>query len=167
MSRRALNIFICMVAALLLVSGAEAKPKSGPPPLQQIGYPWIDSSKTQGKVVYLDFFASWCAPCALSFPFMKSLNSAYADSGLVIIAVDLDKDSSEAALFLDRMKPPFTVVEDQEGVLAKQFDLKAMPTSYLYGRDGTVREVHQGFAPADTSTIRADIVALLHEAKKP
>ncbi len=167
MKTRALSITICLATFLLVAATLVAKPKSGPPPLQQIGNPWIDSSKTAGKVVYLDFFASWCAPCALSFPFMKEMNRAYSDSGLVIIAVDLDKDSIEASAFIERMRPPFQIVRDPEGALAKRFDLKAMPTSYLYAPDGTVREVHQGFTHADTSEIRAHIIALLHETRKP
>ncbi len=167
MKTRALSISICLAGILLVAAVVSAKPKSGPPPLYQLGTALSDSSASAGKVVYLDFFASWCAPCALSFPFMKDLNKAYADSGLVIIAVDLDKDSSAASAFIERMRPPFQIVNDPEGALAKRFDLKAMPTSYLYAPDGTVRSVHQGFTPADTSKIRAEIVALLHETRKP
>ncbi|MBK7141986.1 MAG: TlpA family protein disulfide reductase [bacterium] len=166
---RALCINTVWIGLLLASSTSSifGKPKSAPATLQEIGADWSDSNQVAGKVVYLDFFASWCTPCALSFPFMKELSRTYADSGLQIIAIDLDKDSSEATIFLERMRPPFKIVMDPEGNLAKRYDLKAVPSSFIYGRDGTLRELHQGFVSADTTKIRAEIVALLKEPRKP
>lgn len=167
MHSRSLIVALILAGILLAASASAEPPKHQPKNLREVAPVWTDSTQLVGKVIYLDFFASWCTPCALSFPFMKELTREYADRGLQIIAIDLDKDSSEATAFLERMRPPFRVVNDPEGTLAKKYDLKAVPSSFLYGKDGTLREVHQGFVAADTSDIREGVLRLLEEKQKP
>ncbi len=122
-----------------------------------------DSIELTGKVVYVDFWASWCAPCRRSFPWMKTLQTKYADKGLQIITVNVDRDAEAAKTFLAETKAPFKVIYDARGELAKLFELQAMPTSYVFGRDGNFRESHRGFNPKDTLKIEESIKALLAE----
>jgi thiol-disulfide isomerase/thioredoxin len=107
----------------------------------------LDLSAYKGKVVYLDFWASWCVPCRLSFPFMTQLQQSYGPEGLVVVAVDVDKDRTKAAAFLQQMPPAFRIVYDPKGSIAQQYDFRDMPTSVLIGRDGKVHFVHSGFFP--------------------
>jgi len=115
----------------------------------------------QGKVVVLDFWASWCVPCRRSFPWMNEMQNKYADEGLVIIAVNLDNQVSEAEAFLQRYPAEFSIYYDHERQLARQYGVEAMPSSFLIGRDGTVVERHLGFKSGKTDDYEAAIVELL------
>jgi cytochrome c biogenesis protein CcmG, thiol:disulfide interchange protein DsbE len=99
----------------------------------------------RGKVVYLDFWASWCGPCKQSFPFMNSLQSRYADKGLVIVAVNVDTAGEDAQRFLKQVAADFKIAYDPRGEVAKEYAIKGMPSSFLIGRDGKVLSVHTGF----------------------
>lgn len=118
----------------------------------------------EGKVVLVDFWASWCAPCKASFPAMAKLHADYAARGLVIVAVSVDEKAAAYAGFLKKMKPPFATLWDERHQLVRQVNLPAMPTSYLLGRDGRVRLVYRGFhGAASESELRKNIEILLGE----
>jgi cytochrome c biogenesis protein CcmG, thiol:disulfide interchange protein DsbE len=123
----------------------------------------LDLGRYKGKVVYLDFWASWCGPCKLSFPYMNRLSEAHAGDGLVVLAVDVDRSRDKADLFLSQIKNRLPVVYDPQGQMARKFQVKAMPTSLLIGRDGRIRYVHDGFFPAKIPAYEAQISELLHE----
>ena len=98
-----------------------------------------------GKVVLIDFWASWCGPCRKSFPWMNAMQSKYADDGLVIVAVNVDNDLAEANRFLSDFPAEFQIHFDDDKSLARQYEVIAMPSSFLIGRDGQVVEKHLGF----------------------
>ena len=123
----------------------------------------IDLREFAGKVVYLDFWASWCAPCRQSFPWMNDVQATYAQRGLVIIAVNVDKEPNLAQKFLDAHPAIFRIAYDPKGGVAAGYDVKAMPTSILIGRDGRVRTVHQGFHPEQEYEYVSHIEAALRE----
>jgi cytochrome c biogenesis protein CcmG/thiol:disulfide interchange protein DsbE len=114
-----------------------------------------------GKVVVLDFWASWCVPCRRSFPWMNEMQEKYADEGLVVIAVNLDSQASDAEAFLQKYPAKFSIHYDHERQLARQYAVEAMPSSFLIGRDGTIIERHLGFKVAKTEEYEAAIVAAL------
>ena len=99
----------------------------------------------EGKVVLLDFWASWCVPCRRSFPWMNEMQQKYADRGLLVIAVNLDNNLDDAANFLKKYPVKFRIVYDTDRTLAREFEVQAMPTSYLIGRDGKLADMHLGF----------------------
>ena len=115
----------------------------------------------KGKVVYLDFWASWCKPCAKSFPWMNRIKQSYADQGFEILAVNLDKDKELADEFLSKMNVNFLVAFDEEGKSAAAYKLKGMPSSYLIGRDGRVYASHIGFRDKDKDQLEQAIRKLL------
>jgi cytochrome c biogenesis protein CcmG/thiol:disulfide interchange protein DsbE len=102
-------------------------------------------SDLHGKVVYLDFWASWCIPCRESFPQMNTLQQRYGDRDLVIVAMNLDAKGTDANAFLARYPAQFRIAFDSGGGSAKLFGVKAMPTSFLIGRDGTLLYEHRGY----------------------
>jgi peroxiredoxin len=108
----------------------------------------------QGKVVYVDFWASWCAPCAQSFPFLNKLQQELKDQGLQVIGVNLDEAPEDAQTFLAKFPAEFTVASDANQQCAKDFDVKAMPSSYLIDRKGVIRHVHYGFKPEEAKEFR-------------
>ncbi len=117
----------------------------------------------RGHVVYLDFWASWCGPCRASFPWMAKLAAAHASDSLVVIAVNLDKDRALADAFLAQHPAPFTIAFDASGKTAEAFQVSAMPTSFLIGRDGTILMRHAGFDPRQAAGLEGRVT----EALKP
>ncbi|RIZ66331.1 MAG: TlpA family protein disulfide reductase [Methylococcales bacterium] len=119
--------------------------------------------KTHDKVLYVDFWASWCPPCAQSFPFMNELNRDFKAKGLQVIAINMDQSLEDTKTFLTKYPANFTVMTDINEQCAKSFDLKAMPSSYLVDRNGVIRYTHLGFRTDDTKEIRALIEQLIAE----
>ncbi|MBS0395379.1 MAG: TlpA family protein disulfide reductase [Proteobacteria bacterium] len=121
----------------------------------------VDLAALRGRVVYVDFWASWCVPCRQSFPYMNEVHREFAKDGLVIVAVNVDQDRAEADAFLRRYPPDFRIAFDTGGTLAERFHVKGMPTSFLIDRAGNVRMQHQGFRPDDRGPLRDEIRRLL------
>jgi len=99
----------------------------------------------RGKVVYLDFWASWCVPCRKSFPWMNDLQARYRNSHFAIVAVNLDKDPALAQQFLAQYPAQFEIKYDPQGQLAKQYQIPGMPSSLLIDANGKIIETHSGF----------------------
>jgi len=104
----------------------------------------------KGKVVIVDFWASWCQPCKESFPAMNELQKKYADKGLVIIAVNEDEESSDMKDFLKDNAATFTVVRDAKQKLVGEAGIQTMPSSFVLDATGKVRFAHSGFHGAET-----------------
>lgn len=117
----------------------------------------------RGKVVLLDFWASWCAPCRKSFPWMNAMQQKYGDKGFTVIAVNLDMDRHLAAEFLQAVPAQFHVEYDTGGKLATQFGVSAMPTSFVLDRNGRIVKQHAGFREEQMVSREAELVQLLKE----
>lgn len=123
----------------------------------------IDLQQFRGKVLYVDFWASWCGPCAQSFPFMNDLNHDLRGRGLQVVGINLDEEPGEAKDFLARRPAHFDVAVDGDKSCAHHFGVKAMPSSYLVDRNGVVRHVHLGFRPGEAAKLRTVVEQLLAE----
>jgi cytochrome c biogenesis protein CcmG/thiol:disulfide interchange protein DsbE len=123
----------------------------------------LDLAPLRGRVVYLDFWASWCGPCRQSFPWMETMKSTYEAQGLEIVAVNLDRDRADADKFLNQLHPTFDVRFDPKGELAEFYKLRGMPSSVLIDRHGTARFTHVGFRPIDGTIYEAQVRELLAE----
>lgn len=122
-----------------------------------------DLQRYKGKVVYVDFWASWCGPCVQSFPFMNKMENELKNQGLAVVAVNLDEELGDAKAFVAEHPVDFSVATDPERQCAKQFEVKAMPSSYLIDRKGLIREVHLGFRPGEAEQFRAVVEQVLRE----
>jgi thiol-disulfide isomerase/thioredoxin len=123
--------------------------------------PSLDLSAYRGKVVLVDFWASWCGPCKESFPWMQQMQSRYADRGLVVIAVNVDQDRKLADQFLRQQPGSLKLVFDPHGRWAEQFHVSAMPSSFYVDRQGNLAQTHLGFHLADRGAFEQQLVALL------
>jgi len=134
------------------------------PELNQANLAKHDLPETAGRVVLVDFWASWCGPCKVSFPALARLHSEFGGRGLVVVGVSVDEKEAAYSAFVKKMQPPFAVVRDQEQKLVRAVKVPTMPTSYLIGRNGRVRFVHSGFhGSASEDELRRNIEALLAE----
>ncbi|MEX2044649.1 MAG: TlpA disulfide reductase family protein, partial [Opitutus sp.] len=124
---------------------AELRPGDPMPSLESMELAGSEIPATSGRVVLLDFWASWCAPCRASFPAFAELHREYAARGLLILAVGVDEKPAAHAGFLKKMNPPFVTLHDRNQRLVAAVSVPAMPTSLLFGRDGRLRAIHEGF----------------------
>ena len=127
------------------------------------GKPALALQELKGKVVYMDFWASWCPPCVKSFPFLNQLESDMKEQGLHVIGVNLDEKVKDAEEFLTKHPAHFSIVADPAKTCAKVLEVMAMPTSFIIDKKGNIRHVHQGFRPGETEELRALLSQLVME----
>lgn len=121
-------------------------------------------SNAKGKVLVLDFWATWCAPCKASFPKVDAIYKKHAARGLEVVAINEDEDQKKVPAFLDEVKPSFTIAFDNNGKGAEAFGVETMPSSFIIDRRGVVRYAHSGYHPDDAAVIEAEVEELLAEA---
>lgn len=115
----------------------------------------------QGKVVYVDFWASWCAPCREALPALDALYRKHSASGFTVVAVNVDTDRDAALAMLKRTPVSYPLVFDPAGVWPETFGLRGMPSGYLLDRTGVVRFIKTGYQARDLPKLVAAIEAEL------
>jgi cytochrome c biogenesis protein CcmG/thiol:disulfide interchange protein DsbE len=115
----------------------------------------------RGQVVYVDFWASWSAPCRRSFPWMSRMQGELGPDGFIVIAVNVDHVHADAERFLQDHIPRFGIVFDPDGLLAGKFGVKGIPTSFLIDRRGQIQWKHEGFQLRDREVLARQIRSLV------
>ncbi|MEI6357368.1 MAG: TlpA disulfide reductase family protein [Verrucomicrobiota bacterium] len=119
---------------------------------------------TTGKVVVVDFWASWCGPCKASFPAFRELHEKFADKGVVIVAVSIDEDQGAMEGFLKKAKVPFVAVRDAKQKLTEKLSIESIPTTFILGRDGKIAALHNGYGGDST---KRELFATVEKLLKP
>ncbi|MCG8381702.1 MAG: TlpA family protein disulfide reductase [Gammaproteobacteria bacterium] len=170
MFRYRLAVIISLVSVILVISAATFKTHQ--PGLGKAPDFTLDSSagrvsleQFRGQVVYLDFWASWCAPCRASFPWMNGLHEKYAGDGFVILAVNLDKFAGLREAFLKEIPARFSIAYDHHEHVAEQYGIDLMPTAVLISREGFILEKHVGFRQSQASQYEREIRRALFKGK--
>ncbi len=130
------------------------------------GRPPITLSALRGKTVYVDFWASWCAPCLRSMPLINELYAKYREQGFEVIAINVDDPVEDGREFLLDTPLDYLIAADPKGEMLGAYAVRGMPTSFLIDRDGVVRLVHMGFRDNDIVLIE-DAVRSLLDAPTP
>jgi thiol-disulfide isomerase/thioredoxin len=117
----------------------------------------------KGKVVLVDFWASWCVPCKTSFPALEALHREFAPRGLAVLAVNLDEHRKDADGFLSAHPHTMPVLFDPAGAGPTAFGVKGMPTSFLIDRAGIIRFSHMGYTANIGQQYRQEIDLLISE----
>ena len=133
-------------------------------PLIANGEGTVSASSFIGRVTYLDFWASWCGPCRLSLPALNRLSQEFASQDFGVVAISVDYVDEDALDFLARYPVDYPVAIDKTGDSGRAFAVAGMPSGYLIGRDGFIREVHVGFRRGDEALLREKIAELIRES---
>lgn len=160
-----LSVMVSSSLALALpIARADSMPAPGFSIASETGQQ-ISLSEHKGKVVYLDFWASWCGPCRASFKWLNEAQERYGSQGLVIIAVNVDQDKEAARQFLKENPVNFKIGFDPEGGVAKSYQVRGMPSSCLIDRDGRLQSAHIGYRLKDKSALEEEVRKLVSEAR--
>lgn len=124
----------------------------------------VKLSDLTNRLVYLDFWASWCKPCKESFPFMVELHNKYSDVGFTIVAVNVDSDQKNMKSFLNEFEDDisFVILFDEGNKIIESYGVDVLPTSFFI-INGKIFSTHKGFKKSDTNKIEAEINELLEK----
>ncbi len=161
---------LALAAALALgATGAHAVDAGAPAPnftLPNAKGEAVTLDRLRGKVVYVDFWASWCGPCRRSFPWMNEMQQKYGAKGFTVVAINVDKKRADADKFLALLPANFPVVYDEAGTTPAAFAVQGMPSSYLIDARGNVSFVERGFTDESRGPLEERVKALLAAAAK-
>jgi peroxiredoxin len=120
-------------------------------------------NEQRGRVVLVNFWATWCGPCRQEMPHLNRLYEKYRTSGFVALGVNVDEDERQAAGVAAKLGVKFPVLPDSDKKVSRLYDLRAMPSTVLIDRDGRVRYVHRGYLTGYEDTYDKQIRELLKE----
>jgi thiol-disulfide isomerase/thioredoxin len=154
--------------------------EDGPHPLQGKPAPAIsvdaldggkfDLADHQGKVVIIDFWASWCGPCVRGLPVVTEVAKAYADQGVVFYAMNVQEDAATIKPFLKKHKLDVNVALDTDGKVSEAYGVQGIPQTVIIGKDGVISKIHVGFSPKMKKILEDDVKKALegkNDAPKP
>ena len=139
---------IALVATLAspLATGAVATQSSAPDfTLRTMNGPNLRLAEQRGRVVMVNFWATWCGPCRQEMPQLDRLYQKYKSSGFVLLGVNVDDDARKAADVAAKLGVTFPVLLDTDKAVSKLYDLSTMPSTVIIDRDGKVRYLHRGY----------------------
>ena len=162
-----LRAFSVFALTLLVASLAWAATVSGPAPnftLQSNAGRQVSLAQLKGKVVMVNFWATWCVPCRQEMPHLQALYERYESLGFELLAVNVEKNNAEGARkWLEETPVTFPVLFDGNNRVSKLYKVQTMPSTVLIGRDGTMRFIHHGYKPGYESEYQTQVRALLRE----
>ena len=123
--------------------------------------PTLDLTRYRGQVVVVDFWASWCKPCRDSIPWLNQMRARHGARGLVVLGVNVDAERADADRFLSAIPVEFEVIFDPNGVLATEFGLRGMPSTFVYDRNGKLVSTYNGFREKQRAEHEAELEQLL------
>jgi peroxiredoxin len=154
---------MCLAPAAFALEEGDRAPAFSLPSLD--GKSEVKLADYRGKVVWLDFWASWCPPCLTSLPELEALRKEMPASKFQIVAINVDEEPKKALRFLAKKPVGYPSASDPKGQLPEAFGLETMPTSYLIDQKGVIRMVHEGYREGDLAKIKAEATALMRKKK--
>jgi cytochrome c biogenesis protein CcmG, thiol:disulfide interchange protein DsbE len=164
-----------LAAWVAALTGCAAAPRPAAPPSASLDRPLVlsapdlegrtvDVGALRGRVLVVDFWATWCEPCRASLPALDSLVAELGPRGLAAFAVSFDEEAAPLAPFLQEVPVRLPVLWDRGGeTLAARFEIRRLPTSLIVDRRGVIRYVHQGWTAETGREQRREVERLLAE----
>ncbi|MGD8175125.1 TlpA disulfide reductase family protein [Marinimicrobium sp. ARAG 43.8] len=121
----------------------------------------ISLADQRGKVVMLNFWASWCAPCRKEMPLLDAMYQEYEEDGFVLLGVNVEQNTEAAKAFLEKLPVSFPILADPSSEVSRRYQVNAMPTTVVVDARGQVRHVNRGYRPGDEEKYRKQVEALL------
>ena len=152
---------LCLSQVSLALSAGQAAPAFTVPasPVN----PSLQLQDFKGKVIYLDFWASWCPPCAKSFPLLNKLRAELNTPTFEVVGINVDSKLSDMQAFLKKCPVDFVTAWDKKSQVPEEYGILGMPTGFLIDKKGVIRHVHIGFHNKDVASLRKKIKQLLQE----
>ena len=156
---------VLLLAAMATAATAAVAPQSPAPDftLRALAGPNLKLAEQRGRVVLVNFWATWCGPCREELPQLAKLHDKYRAAGLVLLGVNVDDDPRKAAELATRLGLRFPVLLDTDKQVSRRYDMSAMPATFLIDRDGVVRSIHRGYRAGFEQRYDAEIRELLKE----
>jgi len=122
-----------------------------------------DSAGLLGRVVIVNFWASWCGPCRTEMPILEQLHKQYRAKGFTMVGVNVEPNSADALKALQKTPVSFPILFDTDSTVSKLYQVQGMPNTVILDRKGNVRYVHRGYKPGDENIYLDQIRALIRE----
>ena len=161
---KSVAVFGLLASLYVMPSWAEQIKPFSLPSLQ--GDSTISSNAGKGKVMIVDFWASWCEPCKASFAAYNELLNKYGSKGLVIVGINIDNEKEKALEFIANNPAHFLVAADPTKKIAEAYNLPTMPTAYIIGRDGNILYTHAGYHEGDLAGMEKEVETALNQGKE-
>ncbi len=162
-----LRAFSVFVMTTLVAGLAWAATVSGPAPnfnLTTLDGKPVSLASLKGKVVMVNFWATWCVPCRQEMPHLEALYQRYNGLGFELLAVNVEKNNADGARkWLEETPVTFTVLTDPNNEVTKLYKVQTMPSTVIVARDGTMRFIHHGYKPGYENDYQTQVRALLRE----
>lgn len=160
--------FALLVLGITLVLSPTAFAVKANQKAPEISLPGLDAktvklSGLKGQVVMVNFWASWCQPCRTEMPLIEELYNKYKKIGFTVLAVNVDEDPANARAMLKEVPVSFPVVLDTKNTSIQEYQVQAMPSTYMVDRKGMIRDVHRGYKAGDEAEYENYIRKLLRE----
>lgn len=123
----------------------------------------VSLEQMKGKVVMLNFWASWCGPCRTEMPLLEQMHKRYSALGFTLVGVNVEANTADAERWLKDTPVSFPVLFDRDSKVSKLYDVNAMPSTVFIDRKGNIRYLHRGYKPGDEGEYLNQIRALLKE----
>jgi len=162
-----LSAALILIAALL-TAGCQSKPKQKAQAkgadftLRDVHEKEYKLSDYKGKVVMIEFWATWCPPCRESIPELIALNSRFPESQFKLFAISLDEDTFALYKFVENNKIPYTVLMGDQDV-EDRYGAHKIPMTFLIDKQGKIVTKHMGFAPGLSNDIAKEIEELINQ----
>lgn len=161
-----LSKLVVVMSCLFFAALSQAESMSGPAPnftLKSIDGKNVKLSELRGEVVMVNFWASWCGPCRQEMPILDAMYEEYQDLGFTILGVNVEEDPNAAKKLLKSIPVTFPILLDGENSVSKDYEVVAMPSTFMVDRDGNLRYKHLGYLPGYENEYERQVRELLAE----
>jgi thiol-disulfide isomerase/thioredoxin len=168
--RNAFAVCLVLCISAMILSGCARRPPESEPMLE-IGQPapsfklpdlsgqQVSLDQYKGKIVMLDFWATWCGPCRMTMPLMENLQKEFADT-MVLLAINVQEPHDEVRDYIRAQGIHSRVLLDEEGLVGKKYGTESIPLQILIDKQGILRFIQAGYGPRTLSQLRAEISKL-------